>query len=211
MSEDVELGCRCGEIHGWAKGATPTGVNRSVCYCDDCQAFLHYLGRADLLDEHGGTDVVQVPPNMVSFDRGLERIVGMRLSDRGMYRWYASCCKTPLGNTITPAIPFIGMPLEVFRGAPDISRIDEIFGKPRGYVMGKFAVGDAPRGSKAFPLGLIVHALVMVLGWKFKGKAWPHPYFDKATRAPKYPVTVLQRSERDALRPKCGPNPVPAD
>ena len=33
-----------------------------VCYCDDCQAFLHYLGRADLLDALGGTDIVQMAP-----------------------------------------------------------------------------------------------------------------------------------------------------
>ena len=207
MTEDVELGCRCGQIHGWARGASPTAVHRSVCYCDDCQAFLHYLGRADLLDEHAGTDVVQVPPNMVSFDRGLERIVGMRLSNKGMYRWYASCCKTPLGNTVTPAVPFIGLPLEVFRGAPDVARVDAVFGKPRGHVMGRFAVGGAPEGATGFPLGLIVGVFSQVLRWKLAGKSWPHPYFDKATRKPRYPVTVLEKPERDALRAKCGPNP----
>ena len=207
MSTDVELGCRCGQIHGWARGATMTGVNRAVCYCDDCQAFLHYLGRPDLLDDHGGTDVVQVPPSMIAFDQGLERIAGMRLSDKGMYRWYSSCCKTPLGNTMTPSVPFIGMPLEIFRGAADARRIDEIFGTPRVYVMGKFAIGGAPEGSTGFPLGHIVHVLAKVLGWKFAGKSWPHPYFDKATRLPKFPVAILQQSEREALRAKCGPNP----
>ena len=53
--------------------ASSTTVNRVVCYCDDCQAFLHYLKRADLLDAHGGTDIVQVyseaPPRLVGFAR----------------------------------------------------------------------------------------------------------------------------------------------
>jgi hypothetical protein len=169
---------------------------------------MHYLGRPDLLDEHGGTDVVQVPPNMIAYDRGLEQIVGMRLSKKGMYRWYASCCKTPLGNTIVPAVPFIGLPLEIFRSASDAQRIEDVFGKPRSRVMGKFAVGGAPEGSTGFPLRALAQALTKVLGWKLTGKTWPHPYFDEVTRAPKYPVTVLQPQDREALRAKCGPNPM---
>ena len=45
-----------------ARNASPEAVNRMVCYCDDCQAFVHYLGHADLLDAHGGTDIVQMAP-----------------------------------------------------------------------------------------------------------------------------------------------------
>jgi hypothetical protein len=164
---------------------------------------MHFVGRADLLDEHGGSDIVQVPPRMITFDGGNEHIVGMRLSNKGMYRWYANCCKTPLGNTMKPAVPFIGLALEVFRGAP----IDAIFGKPRGLVMGKFAIGGAPEGSTGFPLRLFARGVAKILGWKFSGMSWPHPYFDKGAQRPKYPVTVLQPEERDALRSKCGPRP----
>jgi hypothetical protein len=206
MSQDVELGCRCGEIHGWVRGVSPSAVNRAICYCDDCQAFLHHLGRADLLDAHGGTDIVQVAPSSVSFDRGLERIAGLRLSPRGLYRWYASCCKTPLGNTSTPSIPFVGMASEVLRGASDARRRDELFGKVRGAVFGKYATGGAPEGSTKFPLGLILQTVPLVLGWKLRGKTWPHPFFDRATQAPRHPLTTLSRDERDALRPRCGPS-----
>jgi hypothetical protein len=207
MSQDVELGCRCGEVHGQVRGVAPGTVNRAVCYCDDCQAFAHYLGRADLLDEHAGTDIVQVAPAALSFDRGAERIVGMRLSPKGMHRWYASCCKTPLGNTMTPSIPFIGMIPEVFLGVTDARRRDEVFGTVRGRVLGKYAIGGAPEGSTTFPLRLMAHAVPLVLGWKLRGKTWPHPFFDQATGAASHPVTVLSREERTALRAKCGPNP----
>ncbi|HEU4405445.1 MAG TPA: DUF6151 family protein [Polyangiaceae bacterium] len=207
MSEDVALGCRCGQIRGRLRGASPRAVNRAVCYCDDCQAFLHHLGRADLLDEHGGTDVVQVAPAAVTFDEGVSHIVGLRLSPRGLYRWYADCCKTPLGNTLRPKVPFIGIGTELFRGAPDARRRDAIFGPPRGRIMGKYAVGGAPEGSTKLNVGLLANTAKCILLWKLGGKAWPHPYFDRATGEPSRPVKTLSRAERDALRPLCGPHP----
>jgi hypothetical protein len=207
MVQDVELGCRCGEIHGWVRGVAPSTVNRAICYCDDCQAFLHYLGRADLLDAHGGTDIVQVAPRAVSFDLGAERIVGLRLAPKGLHRWYASCCKTPLGNTLTPSLPFIGMAPEVFRGAPDVRSRDAVFGPVRAGMLGQHATGGAPEGSTKIHVGMIAHALRLMLGWKLLGKAWPHPFFERTTRLPSHPVTILSRDEREALRARCGPNP----
>jgi hypothetical protein len=211
MIQDVELGCRCGQVHGWVRGVSSGTVNRGICYCADCQAFLHYLGRADLLDAHGGTDIVQVAPATVSFDRGEERIVGIRLSPKGLFRWFASCCKTPLGNTMKPSVPFIGMAPEVFRGAPDARRRDEVFGAVRGAMFGQYATGGAPEGSTRVNWGMLAHVVRLVLGWKLRGTTWPHPFFERATRAPSHPVTTLSRDEREALRAHCGPNPsVPA-
>jgi hypothetical protein len=48
MSRNVTLSCSCGEVRGLVTGVSPNTVNRVVCYCDDCQAFLHHLGRAEL-------------------------------------------------------------------------------------------------------------------------------------------------------------------
>jgi hypothetical protein len=63
MTTRAELRCRCGEVRGFVADASPRTVNRIVCYCDDCQAFAHRIGRADLLDAHGGSDIVQVRPH----------------------------------------------------------------------------------------------------------------------------------------------------
>jgi hypothetical protein len=180
-------------------------VNRVVCYCDDCQAFLHHLDRADLLDSHGGTDIVQVAPASLAFHRGTERIVGLRFTPKGLYRWYASCCRTPLGNTVGPAIPFVGLVAQVFEdagGAPD-----GIFGNPIAAIFGKFAIGAPPEGSTGWNLRLYARAIRMVLGWRLSGRGWPHPFFDRATGAPRYPLTTLSPAEREALRPLCGPHP----
>jgi hypothetical protein len=180
-------------------------VNRVVCYCDDCQAFAHQLGRVDLLDARGGTDIIQVAPASLKFVQGQRRIVGLRLTSNGLFRWYASCCNTPVGNTLSPAIPFVGIIARAFdEGA---QRPDDLFGKPIGAIMGKYAVGDAPPGSKGIRLPLLVRAVRMVLGWRLHGQTWPHPFFERDTRAPIYPLSVLSPQQREALRPFCGPHP----
>ncbi len=207
MSQDVALGCRCGKIRGRLRGASPRTVNRVVCYCADCQAFLHHLERADLLDERGGTDIVQVAPAALSLDEGREHVEALRLSPKGLFRWYAGCCKTPLGNTLQPAFPFVGVPLEFFAGAPDAARRDEAFGPPRAAVGGQSAIGEPPPGSTSLQVGFLARTARLLLGWKLGGKSWPHPFFDRATRAPIRPPKILSREERDALRPLCGPRP----
>ncbi len=204
MSRDAELHCRCGETRGHVKDASAQTVNRVVCYCDDCQAYLHHLGRTDLLDAQGGTDIVQVAPASLTFHRGAERIVGLRLTPKGLYRWYASCCNTPLGNTVGPAIPFVGIVARAFEGSA--TGPDDLFGKPVGAILGKYAIGTAPKGSTRLNLRLLARAVSMVLGWRLRGKTWPHPFFDRATRTPSRPLTTLSRAERDALRPLCGPH-----
>lgn len=201
MNRTADLRCRCGEVEGHLENAAPDTVNRVVCYCDDCQAFLHHLGRADLLDPHGGSDIIQVAPAALTYTRGTDRIRGVRLKPKGLYRWYASCCQTPLGNTVGPALPFVGVLAPAFRS------VDEVVGPPVGGIFGKFAVGGAPPGTTRPSLKLIGRAISKVAGWKLRGRAWPHPFFDRATRAPVYPVTVLSPDERDALRPLCGPRP----
>jgi hypothetical protein len=182
----------------------PNTVNRVVCYCDDCQAFLHYLGCTDLLDAHGGTELVQMAPASLSFAQGKEHIVGLRLTPKGLYRWYASCCRTPLGNTVSPAIPFVGVIAQAFES--DTQKLDDLIGPPIGAIYGKYAVGRVPAGSTGFNPRLFARAIRMVLGWRLSGQTWPHPFFERANRTPSFPVTTLSRQEREALRPLCGPD-----
>ncbi|MFT3922204.1 MAG: DUF6151 family protein [Myxococcales bacterium] len=204
MNTTAVLGCRCGKVRGHVADAAPDQVNRMVCYCDDCQAYLHYLKRSDLLDEHGGTDIVQVAPAALRFDRGAELIVGMRLSPKGLFRWYASCCNTPVGNSLTPKIPFVGIVANSFEDP------DRHFGKPTGAVQGKFAIGALPASANKTPVGLLIGAVLKVLGWRLRGKAWPHPFFAPGSNEPSHPVRVIDKAERDALRAWCGPNPTAA-
>ena len=202
MGNQVELRCRCGEVRGLVTDASPQTVNHVVCYCDDCQAFAHQLGRADLLDAQGGSDIVQLAPASLTFVQGQHRIAALRLKPKGLLRCYATCCNTPVGNTLTPAIPFVGVIAQA------IDRADAVFGPPSGAIMGKFAVGTPPPGSTGLNLPLLLRAIGKLLGWRLRGKAWPHPFFTLGKSEPNIPVTVLSNDERDALRPLCGPKPV---
>lgn len=205
MGGQVELRCRCGGVRAVVTGVSPRTVNRVVCYCDDCQAFAHHLGRADLLNAKGGSDIVQVAPSTLSFVQGENRITGVRLSPRGLYRWYASCCNTPVGNTLSPNVPFVGIVAQAIDGGTPA--VDDLAGPPIGAILGKYAVGEPPAGSKGLNLSLVLRAIGKVLAWKVRGKTWPHPFFKRETREPIYPIAVLSREQRDALRPFCGPRP----
>lgn len=206
MSGQIELRCRCGEVRGIVANPSSRSVNRVVCYCDDCQAYAHQLGRTDLLNDKGGSDIVQVAPAALSFTKGQSRIAGLRLTPKGLYRWHTTCCNTPVGNTLGPAVPFVGIPVQSF----DTARVDDVFGAPMGAIMGKYAVGEPPAGSTGFNLSLILRAIGRVLGWRLGGRTWPHPFFVRDTRAPIYPLTVISRERREALRALCGPRPTAA-
>ncbi len=206
MTGNTEFQCRCGEVRGIVTDASPRTVNRVVCYCGDCQAFLHRLGRADLFDAQAGSDIVQVAPAAVTFVQGQDRIRGLRLTPKGLYRWYASCCNTPVGNTASsPAIPFVGIIASGFDH--DAQQADDVFGAPVGAIFGKFAVGEPPKGSTGLNLSLLLRAIGKVLGWRIGGGVWPHPFFTRDSVRPVYPVDVLSHDEREALRAYCGPQP----
>ena len=203
MVGHIEIRCRCGEVRGIVTDPSPRSVNRVVCYCDDCQAFLHQLGRADLLNAKGGSDIVQLAPAALSFTKGQDRIAGLRLTPSGLYRWYATCCNTPVGNTMGPSIPFVG----ILAQSVDPPRPDDFFGAPVAEIFGKCAVGEPPPGSTRFNPVMFLRAIGKVIGWRFGGKTWPHPFFARDTRAPIYPLTVISREQREALRAFCGPHP----
>ena len=205
MSKTAALHGNCKEVRGLVTNASPETVNRVVCYCDDCQAFLHHLGRADLLDGHGGSDVIQIAPASLAFVRGSERIAGLRLTPKGIYRWYASCCKTPLGNTLGPTIPFVGVIAQAFHS--ETQSPDDIFGRPIGAIYGEYAVGRPPEGATGFNPRLIARAIGKVIGWRLRRQTWPHPFFERSPLRPRFPLTTLSPREREALRPLCGPHP----
>src|SRR5215471_10888991 len=100
LPSDLPLRCRCGHVRGVASEVS-SGF-RFLCYCKDCQAFARFLGRADALDAAGGTDIFQMPPARVTLTAGAEALRCLRFSSK-VLRWYADCCRTPIGNTAADA------------------------------------------------------------------------------------------------------------
>lgn len=138
------LRCRCGTIQGVIKN--PQRGNRVVCYCKDCQAFARFLGREkETLDARGGSEVIQVIPADVTFNQGVDSLACVRLTEKGMIRWYAACCRTPIGNTLENfKISFVGLLHDCLETAP----LEESFGPVRSYVNPQGAYGTPPPRSE---------------------------------------------------------------
>ena len=202
--EDLSLSCSCGQIQAVIRAGSAGRGTRLSCYCNDCQAFAHFLGRAgEILDAHGGSDIYQISPAQLQFTRGIEQLACVRLRPKGLLRWYAGCCKTPFGNTMpTPNIPFAGMVTSCIQRRGGVS-LDSLIGPPGKGVYGRFAKGDrsAVNAYDSAPLAMIVSTLGKVLWRRLRGDHRRSPLFDKRSGQPAAVPLVLdeqalQRIER---------------
>lgn len=76
---------KCGSLQGHIQGTRTCW--RVVCYCSDCRSFAKYLGcLKDVLDEHGGTEIVQIALPRVAFSQGEKHLAAVRLSEKGLVR-----------------------------------------------------------------------------------------------------------------------------
>jgi len=195
MSIDLPIGCSCGTLRGVLRGISPSRGNRVTCYCADCQSFAHFLGRAgEILDPRGGTDIFQTSPARVELTQGRERLACMRLTPKGLLRWYADCCKTPVGNTaITREIPFVGLICFGF----DAARREAAIGPVRGHVNVKAARPDAEgrRLRATGELSSIARFARLVLLARLRGDQRRSPFFDARTGEPSTTPRVLSEAE----------------
>ena len=199
MPIDIPLRCNCGRLRGVALGVAPRAGCRVVCYCDDCQAFARFLARPGITDEWGGTDIFQMAPSRVRITSGGDVLSCVRLSDKGMHRWYCGECKTPVGNTVSPRIPFVGLIHTFMDHESDGRARDDVLGKPLGYVQAKFAIGTPPSPPRNSSLFRVMRRSARLLGkWWLTGAGSPSPFFDE-TRAPRAEPRILRPEERHAL------------
>jgi hypothetical protein len=190
-------------MQGTARDVGPRRGVRVLCYCRDCQTFAEFLERPELLDRHGGTEVFQMTPARVSFHAGHDQLACMRLSSKGLMRWYARCCNTPLANTMAkPKLAFVGVISACWDPQLDAAARDDLLGPLRSRVNGPGHA--ATDGSMAkidpLPVGTIVRAIGVMLAGKLRGEHQPSPFFEHDTGAPKVAAKVLEPAEREALR-----------
>ncbi len=170
-----------------------------VCYCDDCQAFARFLSTPGVLDVAGGTEAIQVAPARVRITAGADQLRCVRLSSKGLHRWYTECCRTPLANT-HPRVPFVGL-IHSFVDAPrDGHARDAVLGAMLCQAHARFAIGPLPQDAP--PKVNLVHVWRfgrVMLGWWTRGLGRPSPFFDPRSRAPRAVPRVLEPDERAAL------------
>ena len=202
MARDLPLRCACGKLRGLARDVSPELGNHVVCYCGDCQAFARFLDRPGTTDDAGGTAIFQLPPSHVTLTEGLDQLRCMRLSARGLHRWYAGCCRTAIANTVGAGTPFVGLIhtcIEHERGARD-----QLLGKPF-LIHARQARGAAPAGAHPkVPLALIARIVPKLAKWLLTGKGSPSPFYG-SKGAPRVEPQILTASERDDLRGEARP------
>jgi hypothetical protein len=205
MPIDIPLRCRCGTVRGVARAVSPMTGTRVVCMCIDCQTYARFLGSdADLLDEHGGTDIFQLAPGQVELREGADQLRCVRLSPKGAMRWYTECCKTPVGNTApSPRVPFIGIPHAFMDHGDAAGGRERDLGPVRFRVQGQDGHGALPPGSHpAFPRRLLARTAWLLLRATLKGLARPSPFWSERGR-PRVEPLVLSKEERARLRQQC--------
>jgi hypothetical protein len=190
----LPLRCRCGTVRG--EMDTARAYARATCYCKDCRAFGTYLGVPGVTDASGGVDIVAVAPAAVHFTAGREQVVCMSLSPKGLLRWYAACCRTPLANTPRDAkLPYAGMVSACFDATP--AAVDAALG-PRDRIMLNTQSATAPVRSTPFALALGgLRILAGVLGVKLRRER-SSPFFEPDGRPLREPE-VISREQRAAL------------
>ena len=187
----MEIQCECGKFRARLNAFPNNTPGRLVCYCDDCQSYLHHLKRDDLLDANGGTEVIPAYPADVEILGGLEYLQCTRLSPTGTFRFSTSCCNTPIVNT-RPNKPWAGFLHCVYSAG-----VDQMLGPVRSRIMGRYAKGTPPSGTpERFNLRAMLSVMPFILKGKLLKKARPSPFFNKDGITPIVVPRILNETER---------------
>ncbi len=194
----MEIQCECGKFRAELTQFPKDTPGRLRCYCDDCQAYMNFLNRGDLLDANGGTEVIPVYPSDVKILQGKEHLRCVRLSPNGTYRFSAKCCNTPIANTHHQR-PWFGILRRMYT-TKDPNYLDQTLGEVRASIMGKYAKGTPPAGTpQTFDFKGFLTVMPFILQGRVLGRKKPSPFFDGET--PVVTPYVLTKDERAKFTP----------
>jgi hypothetical protein len=125
----------------------------------------------------------------------------MRLTPKGLLRWYAGCCRTPIGNTLaTPKLSFIGLLHSFLEGT---TPLDESVGPVTAWVHTDAAIGS-PKPKEAGRGRVAAWFFRTVLKARFNGDYKLTPLFRLDTGSPVVNPHVLSSDQftqlMDAVR-----------
>jgi len=192
----IRIRCHCGKLQGELDTAAVAA--RAKCYCTDCRAFARFLGNEiEILDGAGGTEVAAALPSGLRFTQGLEHLACMSLSPKGIYRWYANCCRTPVGNTPrNPRLPYVG----VIRACLDASPVELDAALGREHIAAHMKT--AYRKVETTPAAT-ARAVLRIGGKIVKARltgSWKNnPFFVPGSDTPVRTPQVISREQRQKL------------
>jgi Family of unknown function (DUF6151) len=159
--------------------------------------FAHFLGADQILDDRGGTEVVQTLPRNVTFTQGTEALACMRLTESGLLRWYTSCCRTPIGNTPPNVrISYVGLVHTCLRNATQ--PLEKSFGPIRMRVNTKSAKGEPKPGSTGMA-STVLRVVGKLARARIDGSYKQNPFFVAGSGTPIVAPKVLSRGEHESL------------
>lgn len=132
--------------------------------------------------------------------QGTEHLACMRLTDKGMLRWYTTCCNTPIGNTMANfKVSFVGLIHTCLTSdKTQKSALEAAFGPVRMVCSAELA---KPQSSPPMPLkfsGLakaIVRVAMMMLRARLDGGYKETPFFNASSGQPIVNPTILSKAE----------------
>ena len=185
----VKLACQCGTVTG-SLNIVPQSLFHVHCLCCDCQSFAKALGNEpQILDAHGGSELCQTYPQFMSIDSGHEHLAAIQLTEKGIYRWYATCCNMPVANTMTSAkMPFIGVSVKMMQFANEQQKL-QMLGPVSRKAFGKYAKGDMPADvHPSFPKSYLGKISYFMLKGIVTRKQTPSPFFQNGQ-----PIAKIER------------------
>lgn len=169
----VAFSCRCGQIRGRLTGIDPDSGTHVRCHCDDCRRAIAFFDIPG--SRQDGVCIWQTTPDKVKIDEGAVHMRLMRLTDKGVLRWYAGCCDTPLFNTMaTPKLPFVGVLTDRLQDAAPLGPV-----VAEGFVEGEDGKSRHVHGGRV--IGRFIRRTAAA---RLSGRWKDTPFFDIATGAP---------------------------
>lgn len=229
MQTKLTVSCKCEKVIASVTIDEPAKPTRLRCYCIDCQTYAQHLNVAeDQLDENGGTDILQVSPAAFSIQYGQKYLGNLNLKPDGIYRWYSTCCKTPLCNTPSKVdMPYLGLLTKninkitvpsdserkaVKRKTQSIKISDEIRSNKLDEYLGTVKYGVCAGSqypmsttwpvAKGFGIRGILGTLRNMARWRLRGDHKKSILIDGESGAPLVPPIVISLEERQAAKSK---------
>lgn len=171
---------------------------RAVCYCRDCRTYAHWLGYPrQVLDAAGGTDIVATHSRYVRLTAGAPQLACMSLSPRGLLRWYASCCNTPIANIPRDRkLPYVGL---VHTCLESVQPLETSFPPVQMDINTKSALRPTPHRGGPAAMARFGAMVTRLAAARLTGSYRNTPFFD-ADGAPVASVHVPPKAEVDAAR-----------
>ena len=202
----LEFSCECNKVSGVLLVEKKLPGNHIKCYCVDCQNFQGLLNNPfNKLDPNGGSEVYQTYPALFRIRSGAENISCFKFSEKGIYRWYTSCCHSHIANSLPSSkVAFIGLPVNIFKISP--KDLEAVIGKITLKSFGKYAKPPKPHDAyDTLPKTYIFSIMPFMLKGMLKKMAIPNPLFQangEPISKPENKIKSQKDNDKDYPKPQ---------